>query len=241
MEEDLDRIAGGEENRVEWLRRFYFGEGDGAVAAGVNGSSPDAEGLRALVEDLGDIDARDISTVPLGEDLVLRVGRYGPYVESTIRVDGEDPRRASVPDDIAPDELTPAKARELLAATADDGRVLGNDPVTGREIIARAGRYGPYVTEVIPSAAEPEPVVVDLEGASGEGAVKIKPQKATAKKAAKKAAAVKPRTAAFSPTCRWTPSPSRTRCGCSRCHAWSAPTPSPATRSRRRTGGTGPT
>ena len=131
MEEDLDRIAGGEEQRVEWLRRFYFGSENTADGSAVNGAG--AEGLRALVDDLGEIDARDISTVPLGEDLVLRVGRYGPYVESTIRVDGEDPRRATVPDDIAPDELTPAKARELLEASADDGRVLGTDPVTGRD------------------------------------------------------------------------------------------------------------
>ena len=161
----------------------------------------DVEGLRDLVEDLGDIDARDISTVPLGEDLVLRVGRYGPYVESTIRVEGEDPRRATVPDDIAPDELTPAKARELLEATADDGRVLGNDPVTGREIIARAGRYGPYVTEVIPavtepaaeSALEPDAVRRRWRPEGSAGAVKVKPKK----KAAKKAVAAKPRTASL--------------------------------------------
>ncbi len=156
MEEDLDRIAGGEEQRVEWLRKFYFGDGSvNGTTNGATGPSGDAEGLRALVEDLGDIDARDISTVPLGEDLVLRVGRYGPYVESTVTPEGEEPRRATVPDDIAPDELTPAKARELLAASADDGRVLGTDPVTGHEIIARAGRYGPYVTEVLPEPAAP--------------------------------------------------------------------------------------
>jgi DNA topoisomerase I len=191
MEEDLDRIAGGEEHRVEWLRRFYFGQ------EGATGDA--AEGLRGLVDDLGEIDARDISTVPLGEDLVLRVGRYGPYVESTIRVDGEDPRRATVPDDIAPDELTPAKARELLEATADDGRVLGTDPVSGREIIARAGRYGPYVTEVIPTSDEPPAAGAAVaaeppdDSDGGEGAVKVKPKK----KAAKKAAAVKPRTASL--------------------------------------------
>ena len=77
------------------------------------------------------------------------MGRYGPYVEAAVTAEGEEPRRATVPDDIAPDELTPDKARELLAATADDGRVLGTDPVTGREIVAKAGRYGPYVTEVL--------------------------------------------------------------------------------------------
>jgi DNA topoisomerase I len=175
MEEDLDRIAGGEQNRVEWLQRFYFG----------NGGSPgaiDGEGLRSLVEDLGEIDARDISTVPLGDGLVLRVGRYGPYVEAAAPAEGEEPRRATVPDDIAPDELTPAKARELLEASADDGRVLGSDPATGREIVAKAGRYGPYVTEVLPEPA------ADAGGASEDG----KP-----KKKAKKAAAQKPRTASL--------------------------------------------
>jgi DNA topoisomerase-1 len=187
MEEDLDRIAGGEEQRVEWLRKFYFGDGSvNGTTNGATGPSGDAEGLRALVEDLGDIDARDISTVPLGEDLVLRVGRYGPYVESTATPEGEEPRRATVPDDIAPDELTPAKARELLAASADDGRVLGTDPVTGHEIIARAGRYGPYVTEVLPEPAVP---ASPAEDAPVDGAPKAKK-----KKAAKKAAAAKPRT-----------------------------------------------
>jgi DNA topoisomerase-1 len=191
MEEDLDRIAGGEEQRVEWLRKFYFGDGSvTGVTNGATGPSGDAEGLRALVEDLGDIDARDISTVPLGEDLVLRVGRYGPYVESTVTPEGEEPRRATVPDDIAPDELTPAKARELLAASADDGRVLGTDPVTGHEIIARAGRYGPYVTEVLPDPAEPAPA----ETAAPDGAPADAAPKAKKKKAAKKAAAAKPRT-----------------------------------------------
>jgi DNA topoisomerase-1 len=157
MEADLDRIARGEELRAAWLRRFYFGDEAGS-----------AEGLHALVEDLGDIDARAISTIDLGEGIVVRVGRYGPYVEEVVpagvdagtgevtetyaadEAPAATPRRATVPDEIAPDELSPARARELLEAAADDGRVLGQDPVTGRDIVARAGRYGPYVTEVIP-------------------------------------------------------------------------------------------
>ncbi|AXG12364.1 type I DNA topoisomerase [Intrasporangium calvum] len=160
MEEDLDRIAGGELARVDWLKRFYFGD-----------EASTAEGLKELVDDLGEIDAREISTIPLGDGMVVRVGRYGPYVEETAPhgVDletgelaaGTDaaevpttPRRATINDDIPPDEMTPARARELLEAAADDGKVLGRDPETGREIIARAGRYGPYVTEVLP---EPEP------------------------------------------------------------------------------------
>ena len=155
MEEGLDRIANGEEQRVDWLTRFYFGE-----------EAISLEGLRHLVADLGEIDAREISTIPIGEGIVVRVGRYGPYVEETTPA-GVDPatgeaaedatgesRRATINDDIAPDEMSPAKARELLDAAADDGRVLGQDPETGRDIVAKAGRYGPYVTEVLPDSEE---------------------------------------------------------------------------------------
>ncbi|HET7277279.1 MAG TPA: type I DNA topoisomerase [Dermatophilaceae bacterium] len=166
MEEDLDRIANGDEHRVEWLRRFYFGD-----------EAHSAEGLKHLVDDLGEIDAREISTIPIGEGVVVRVGRYGPYVEEVAPPgatppgtppNGADagatsagsaepgsfvaaqPRRATITDDIAPDEMTPEKAREILDASADDGRVLGEDPATGREVVVKAGRYGPYVTEVLP-------------------------------------------------------------------------------------------
>jgi DNA topoisomerase-1 len=127
MEDDLDRIAAGDEERVQWLRRFYFGNGD--------------EGLKALVSDLGGIDAREVSSIDIGSGIVVRVGRYGPYLE-------RDGRRASVPPHIVPDELTVEKAEELLSQPADD-RTLGVDPDTGRELVARTGRYGPYVTEVL--------------------------------------------------------------------------------------------
>ena len=163
MEEDLDRIARGDEGRVQWLQRFYFGD-----------EAKSVEGLQALVEDLGDIDAREISTIQLGDGVVVRVGRYGPYVEEVVPV-GIDPatgevsdtftgdapaapRRATITDDVAPDEMTPAKARELLAQAADDGKVLGQDPATGHDIVAKAGRYGPYVTEVLPDDAADEAV-----------------------------------------------------------------------------------
>jgi DNA topoisomerase-1 len=169
MEEGLDRIANGEEQRVDWLTRFYFGE-----------EAISLEGLRHLVADLGEIDAREISTIPIGEGIVVRVGRYGPYVEE-IAPAGVDPatgevaedatgdsRRATINDDIAPDEMSPAKARELLDAAADDGRVLGQDPETGRDIVAKAGRYGPYVTEVLPE-----------EVAALKGKSKVKPRTAS--------------------------------------------------------------
>jgi len=169
MEEDLDRIANGEEQRVDWLTRFYFGDEASSV-----------EGLRHLVDDLGEIDAREISTIPIGDGIVVRVGRYGPYVEETIPagVDlatgevAEDAtaqvRRATINSDIAPDEMTAAIARELLEASADDGRVLGQDPATGRDIVAKAGRYGPYVTEVLPE-----------EVAALKGKAKVKPRTAS--------------------------------------------------------------
>ncbi|WP_265443203.1 type I DNA topoisomerase [Flexivirga meconopsidis] len=169
MEEGLDRIARGDEGRVAWLTRFYFGDEDSKGRVGLPDVGPTAaEGLQEMVEHLPDIDARAISTIDIGDGIVVRVGRYGPYVEEVVpagvdAATGEvtaaeapkDPRRATITDDIAPDEMTPAKARELLEAAEDDGRVLGQDPVTGHDIIAKAGRYGPYVTEVLPEPPAP--------------------------------------------------------------------------------------
>ncbi|WP_069386865.1 type I DNA topoisomerase [Cellulosimicrobium cellulans] len=169
MEADLDEIAAGRRDRVEWLSQFYFGD----AARG-----PEGEGLRELVENLGDIDARGINSVPIGEGIQLRVGRYGPYVEDLAAEvkEGENPPRASVPDDVAPDELTVAKARELLAAGADDGKVLGTDPVSGNQIIAKAGRYGPYVTEVL----DLPPIDTSLSAAAQKKAKAAQPKPRTA-------------------------------------------------------------
>jgi DNA topoisomerase-1 len=142
LEDDLDRIAAGDEQRVAWLTRFYRG-------------SADEKGLHALVtEDLDEIDPRAISSIEIGDGIVLRVGRYGPYL-----VRGEE--RTSVPDDIAPDELTVEKARELLAQPSGD-RVLGTDAASGREIAVKTGRYGPYVTEVLPDGATEKPRTASL-------------------------------------------------------------------------------
>ncbi|WP_371547453.1 type I DNA topoisomerase [Streptomyces sp. NBC_00554] len=150
MEDDLDRIARGEAQSIPWLRRFYFGEGDarGAAEAG-NGDGDHLGGLKELVTDLGAIDAREVSSFPVaGTDIMLRVGRYGPYVERGEK-DSENHQRADVPEDLAPDELTIELAEELLAKPSGDFE-LGADPVTGHQVIARDGRYGPYVTEVLP-------------------------------------------------------------------------------------------
>ncbi|MER6911143.1 type I DNA topoisomerase [Streptomyces sp. NPDC000594] len=154
MEDDLDCIARGEAQAVPWLKRFYFGEttdgtaGSTATATGTGGAGDHLGGLKALVTDLGAIDAREISSFPVGEGIVLRVGRYGPYVERGEK-DTEGHQRADVPDDLAPDELTVAYAEELLAKPSGDF-VLGTDPGSGHEIVAKDGRYGPYVTEILP-------------------------------------------------------------------------------------------
>ncbi len=147
MEDDLDRIASGDEHRNEWLSRFYYGVDD---ADGKN----DGNGLKELVSDLGGIDAREINSIDIGDGIVLRVGRYGPYLER----DGE---RANVPDDVVPDELTVERAEELLAQPSQD-RVLGVDPETGRDVIARNGRYGPYVTEALPDGSKEKPATASL-------------------------------------------------------------------------------
>ncbi|MET7387103.1 type I DNA topoisomerase [Streptomyces sp. NPDC005529] len=149
MEDDLDRIARGEAQAVPWLRRFYFGEGDAAGAAEAgNGDGDHLGGLKELVTDLGAIDAREVSSFPVADGIVLRVGRYGPYVERGEK-DSENHQRADVPEDLAPDELTVELAEELLAKPSGDFE-LGADPQSGHQIIARDGRYGPYVTEVLP-------------------------------------------------------------------------------------------
>jgi DNA topoisomerase-1 len=177
MESDLDRIAAGQQDRVDWLTHFYFGEAGADESARAVLPGP-GQGLKQLVEDLGEIDARDINSVDIGDGITLRVGRYGPYLEAPGEEGGE-PRRASVPDDVAPDELTPARARELLESQADGDRVLGQDPATGRTIVARTGRYGPYVTEVV---EEPEPAAAEGEGkgaARKKAPAKAKPRTAS--------------------------------------------------------------
>ncbi len=131
MEEDLDEIARGGQEGVPWLTRFYFGNGQ--------------PGLKRMVSDhLGEIDAREINSIPIGgadSGLVVRVGRYGPYLQ---RGDDEQAERAPVPEDLAPDELTPARAEELLTAGSTE-REVGAHPESGRSIVVRAGRFGPYV------------------------------------------------------------------------------------------------
>jgi DNA topoisomerase I len=136
MEDILDEIAAGRRDRNTELANFYFGTGD-------------VEGLEKLVTELGEIDARELATFRIADGVDLRVGRYGPYIEST----ATPGLRANVPDDLPPDELTPEKAKELLANPAGEETTLGVDPETGLTIVAKNGRFGPYVTEVLPDDA----------------------------------------------------------------------------------------
>ena len=143
VENDLDDIANGERSRVDWLRRFYFGaENPDAVEDKERISAQG--GLKRLIESrLEEIDARGVNSIPVGTDgVVVRVGRYGPYLQ---RGEGEETDRASLPEDLAPDELTTEKIEELLSAPSGDIE-LGTT-ADGREITARSGRYGPYVTD----------------------------------------------------------------------------------------------
>jgi DNA topoisomerase-1 len=144
MEEDLDKIAAGEAGRVDWLRDFYYG---------VDGQP----GLNELSLDLGGIDARATNTMNLSDTIEIRVGRYGAYLQENIP--DQDRKLANIPEELAPDELTLAKAIELLAAPSGE-RELGTDPQTGLEVIAKSGRFGPYITEVFP----PEPVELNDKG-----------------------------------------------------------------------------
>ncbi|WP_232835366.1 type I DNA topoisomerase [Actinocorallia populi] len=145
MEESLDAIARGETERVPWLTSFYHGE----------------HGLKELVSDIGGIDAKEVSSFPVKDDpgTMIRVGRYGPYLD-------RDGQRCNIPEELAPDELDKAKADELFAQPSGD-RTLGRDPETGYEIVAKSGRYGPYVTEIIP-----EEVTTTASGRKKPGAPK---------------------------------------------------------------------
>ena len=134
MEDVLDEVAAGRLDSTDELSKFYFGHGD-------------LQGLKSLVTELGEIDARELSTFELGEGIAVRVGRYGPYVETT------EGSRANIPDDLPPDELTLNKARELLENPVGAEIELGVHPQTHLPVIAKSGRFGPYVTELLPDNA----------------------------------------------------------------------------------------
>ena len=185
MEDELDAIASGHEHRTNWLNNFYFG-GDHGVPDSVARSG----GLKKLVGvNLEGIDAREVNSIKLFDDaegatVYVRVGKNGPYLERMVAGDDGEPtpQRANLQDALTPDELTLDVAEELFA-TPQEGRTLGVDPDTGHEIVAKDGRYGPYVTEVLP---KPD----DGDGAAGQPAKK-----------GKKPTGPKPRTGSLLRTC----------------------------------------
>ena len=194
MEDDLDRIAGGEADRLDWLNSFYFG-------------SDKHRGLRNVIDNLGEIDARTINSVVIDDEITLRIGKYGPYLEVAVPDAAPDapPRRVNIPPELAPDELTAAKAHELIDAPVSVDRVIGLHPESGKEIVAKDGRFGPYVTELDPidpavAAAEAAAKalaarpVETVDPATGEVTVSNPKRKPAAKKVAP---ADKPRTASL--------------------------------------------
>ncbi len=143
MEDVLDEIANGHKDRVTELTEFYYG-------------SDTVPGLHTLVTELGEIDARELATFPVGgpdSGINLRVGRYGPYLEGPDDEGNPTGKRANVPEDLPPDELTLEKAKELFENPAGEEIELGSHPETGLPVVAKNGRFGPYVTETLPEDA----------------------------------------------------------------------------------------
>ncbi|MFB7844992.1 type I DNA topoisomerase [Microbacterium sp. NPDC056052] len=175
LEDDLDAIARGEQKRIEWLHSFYFGS-DAHV------------GLRQVVDNLGEIDARALNATRITDTATLRFGKYGPYLEVADPAQPDaKPRIVNVPEDLAPDELTAVKAQELIDAPVAGDRVLGENPDNGKVIVVKDGRFGPYIQENDPVSDDDQ-----VDEATGEVVEAPKP-----KRGAKKETAPKPRTASL--------------------------------------------
>ncbi|MFT8357046.1 MAG: type I DNA topoisomerase [Bifidobacterium aquikefiri] len=193
MENGLDMIAHGKEKGKDWLTDFYFGAGEHSAKT----TSQIHEGLQKQVAQLGDIDARAINTIAIGDGLQVRVGRYGPYLEDTVNTDEEgNPKRASLPETVAPDELTIEKGHELIATNSGGPRELGEDPETHGKVEVRKGRFGPYVALTLPEAVETEQTSGSTRKTSAKAASKTA-SKSTRSKSTKKAAASKPKMASL--------------------------------------------
>ncbi|WP_040163317.1 type I DNA topoisomerase [Microbacterium gorillae] len=174
LEDDLDAIARGEQRRADWLKEFYFG-------------SDSHTGLRNIVDNVGEIDARALNATRITDAATLRFGRYGPYLEVADAANPDaKPRIVNIPEGMAPDELTAERATELIEAPVAGDRVLGEIPETGKLVVVKDGRFGPYVQEIDPPSDEDE-----VDTATGEVA------EAPKKRGAKKVAEPKPRTASL--------------------------------------------
>ena len=155
MEDELDQIATGIEDGTAWLNGFYFGnaEANEQKAASIARHG----GLKSLIDvNLEAIDARKVNSLRLytdteGRDVFVRVGRYGPYIERAVGTNDDgsiEYQRANLSETVTPDGLNEELAEKLFA-TPQGGRELGENPENGRMIVAKEGRFGPYVTEVV--------------------------------------------------------------------------------------------
>ncbi|MDK8495962.1 type I DNA topoisomerase [Corynebacterium marquesiae] len=155
MEDELDQIATGIEDGTAWLNGFYFGnaEANEQKAASIARHG----GLKSLIDvNLEAIDARKVNSLLLytdaeGRDVFVRVGRYGPYIERAVGTNDDgsiEYQRANLSETVTPDGLNEELAEKLFA-TPQGGRELGENPGNGRMIVAKEGRFGPYVTEVV--------------------------------------------------------------------------------------------
>ncbi len=180
MEDELDEIAEGSADRTEWLSGFYYGDEQASDAMAE--SIAKQGGLKNMIEgNLESIDARKVNSLVLfqddqGRDVVVRVGRYGPYIERVVGTTAEgepDYQRANLPEATTPDELD-LELAEKLFATPQGGRELGENPANGRMVVAKEGRYGPYVTEIVrddeQAAAEQEALEIVAEERAAEDA-----------------------------------------------------------------------
>ena len=148
MEENLDQIAAGELDRSEWLKKFYFG-------------TDDEDGLHDTVQNVGEHDPKAVNSIFLAENITLRTGKFGPYLETMVApgsegADENGRRIVNIPEGLAPDELTVQKAQELIDAPIISDRILGQDPTTGYDILLKDGRFGPYVLLEDPNAEKPK-------------------------------------------------------------------------------------
>ncbi len=199
LEDDLDTIARGEQNRVEWLKSFYFG-------------SDSHVGLRQVVDNLGEIDARALNSTRITDTATLRFGKYGPYLEVADPKDPEaKPRIVNVPEDLAPDELTPEKAQELIDAPVAGDRVLGVNPENGKVVVVRTAASVPTCRRTIRSPTMPPSTRPPVRSSTFDRLRHPARRGSAARRRKQRPSPAPPRCSA---RCRWTRSTSTPHCSC---------------------------